>query len=178
MTTPIACMREFARQGDKLAPLLHIARVSLDVLTGCAYAVHTPRQPSATGHPALELHEIPRKGPPAVMVMMSMNQSSLSHCQLGICGRFSREAASHSRADHVTVIPLEREDWALSAADDLVGRGSEQRQIYGTTPPDTDHDYIDVPIGGHSKDFLIRFADDDRLVNGTTGRLVLAREFM
>ena len=72
----------------------------------------------------------------------------------------------------------ERDDWARSAADNLIGRGSEQRQVNGTASPYADHNHIGVPIGGHSKDFLMRLAENDGFVNATTGRLVLVCKFV
>jgi hypothetical protein len=75
-------------------------------------------------------------------------------------------------------LTAERDDWARSAANNLIGRGSEQRQVNETAAPHTDHNHIGVPIGGHSKDLLIRLAEDDRFVNATTGCLVLGCECM
>ena len=81
--------------------------------------------------------------------------------------------------DHATrSATAERNDGARRAADHLVGRGSEQRQVDRPPAPHTYHDHIGVPISRHSKNFLVRLAENDRFVDATPGSLVPVREFM
>jgi hypothetical protein len=186
-------MREFARHGEKPAPLCTALAVPLTHSQATQVAVHAPRQQSADGAHQARLAAAPRSyatqeagTTPAQLSLKDLTAEVATRRgrraqQQQSCSRpepYDRRYSAESAFTMSPVVTSEREDWARSTADNLIGRGSEQRQVNGTAAPHTDHDDIGVPIGGHSKDFLIRLADDDRFVNRTTGRLVLADEFM